>query len=81
MIRIPDAREMGYLRYPRKQTSVSCAADCGAIVCYGWAKPTDLHLLSVDEETISWLEKREAERRRDKCNQTRRGSINVTLPS
>jgi hypothetical protein len=26
---------MGCLHYPRKQTSVSYAADCGAIVCYG----------------------------------------------
>jgi hypothetical protein len=52
---------------PRKQTSVSYAADCDAIICGGGAKPDDLHLLSVvhcvDEEIISWLEKREAKRR------------------
>jgi len=26
--------------YPRNQTSVSYAADCDVIVCYGAAKPT-----------------------------------------
>jgi hypothetical protein len=50
----PAALETGFLHYPRKQTSVSCAVDCGAIVCYGGAKPTDLYLLStiraVDED-------------------------------
>src|SRR5882762_874819 len=35
-----DALEMGCLHYPRKQTSVSYAADCDAIVCYGGAKVT-----------------------------------------
>jgi hypothetical protein len=30
----------------RKQTSVSYAADCDAIVCYGGAKLTDKHLAS-----------------------------------
>src|SRR6202023_2324214 len=29
----PDALEMGCLFYPRKQTSVSYAADCNVIVC------------------------------------------------
>jgi hypothetical protein len=36
-------------------------------ICYGNASPTDLHLLSkvhcVDEEIISWLERREQRRR------------------
>jgi hypothetical protein len=36
----PDALEMGCMYYPRKQTSVSYAADCDVIVCYGAAKPT-----------------------------------------
>jgi hypothetical protein len=35
---------MGYLHYPRKQTSVSYAAETDVIVCYGGAKPTDKHL-------------------------------------
>jgi hypothetical protein len=29
----PDALEMGCLYYPRKQTSVSHAADCDVIIC------------------------------------------------
>lgn len=48
----PDAREMGCLYYPRKQTSVSCAADCDAIVCYGGAKLTDKHLAKMVVEAI-----------------------------
>jgi hypothetical protein len=40
----PDALEIGCLCCPRKQTSFSCAADCGAIVCYGGAKLADKHL-------------------------------------
>jgi hypothetical protein len=47
----------------RKQTSVSCAADCGAIVCYGAAKLADKHLASkvhcVDDEIVGWLKRRE----------------------
>jgi hypothetical protein len=31
----PDALEMGCLYYPRKQTSVSYAADCDDVACYG----------------------------------------------
>jgi hypothetical protein len=31
---------------PRKQTSVSHAADCDLIACYGGAKLTDKHLAS-----------------------------------
>jgi hypothetical protein len=54
---------MGCLYYPRKQISVSHAADCDGIRCYGEAKPTDLHLLStiraVDDEIIEWLERHE----------------------
>jgi hypothetical protein len=34
----PDALETGCLYYPRKQTSISYAADCDVIVCYGGAK-------------------------------------------
>jgi len=56
----PDALEMGCLFYPRKQTSVSYAADCDVIVCYGGAKPEDKHLVSevhcVDDEITGWLE-------------------------
>jgi hypothetical protein len=60
----PDALEMGCLYYPRKQTSVSYAADCDIIICYGGAKPTDKHLAStvhcVDDEIIgdcaAWIE-------------------------
>jgi hypothetical protein len=37
---------MGCLFYPRKQTSVSYAADRDGIACYGRAKPTDKHLAS-----------------------------------
>jgi hypothetical protein len=40
------ALEMGRLCYPRKQTSVSYAADCDVIVCYGGAKFADKHLAS-----------------------------------
>jgi hypothetical protein len=47
---------------PRKQTSVSYAADCDIIACYGGAKLTDKHLASkvhcVDEEIFEWLERR-----------------------
>jgi hypothetical protein len=32
---------MGCLYYPRKQTSVSYAADCDVIVYYGAAEPAD----------------------------------------
>jgi hypothetical protein len=32
---------------PRKQTSVSCAADCDVVVCYGGAKLTDTHLINT----------------------------------
>jgi hypothetical protein len=50
------ALEMGCLYCPRKQTSVSYAADCDFIVCYGRAKLTDKHLASkihcVDDEII-----------------------------
>jgi hypothetical protein len=52
----PDALEMGCLHYPRKQTSVSYAADCDVIACYGRAKLTDKHLAAtvhcVDDEII-----------------------------
>jgi hypothetical protein len=54
----PDALEVGCLYYPRKQTSVSYAADCDAIVCYSGAKLFDKHLAStvhcVDDEIIEW---------------------------
>jgi hypothetical protein len=44
---------------PRKQTSVSCAADCDIIRCYRNTKLTDQHLTStvhgVDDEIIGWL--------------------------
>jgi hypothetical protein len=60
----PDALEMGCLHYPRKQTSVSYAADCDVIVCYGRAKLTDTHLASkihcVDDEIIEWLKRRDS---------------------
>jgi hypothetical protein len=50
---------MGCLNYPRKQTSVSCAAGCDLIACYGNAKLTDKHLASkihcVDDGIIGWL--------------------------
>ena len=52
----PDALEMGFLFYPRKQTSVSYAADCDVVVCYGGAKLPDKRLASkihcVDDEII-----------------------------
>jgi hypothetical protein len=38
---------MGCLFYPRKQTSVSYAADCDVIACYDGAKLTDKHLAAV----------------------------------
>jgi hypothetical protein len=59
--------------------------DCEIVIYGGANQPTDLHPLStiraVDEEIFAYLEKRKAKRRRDKCHQTRRGSINATLPS
>jgi hypothetical protein len=65
----PDALKTGCLYYPRKQTSVSYAAGCDVIACYGNAKPTDKHLASkihcVDDELIGWLERRE--RRHDQA--------------
>jgi hypothetical protein len=52
---------------PRKQTSVSHAADCDVVVCYGGAKLTDKHLSSkihcVDDEIFEWLQCRERRRR------------------
>jgi hypothetical protein len=60
---------MGCLYYPRKQTSVSHAADRDVIACYGRATLFDKHLASkiqcVDDEIIEWLERRE-KRRRDR---------------
>jgi hypothetical protein len=62
----PDALEMGCLFYPRKQTSVSYAADCDVIVCYGGAKLTDKHLAAtihcVATEIIGWQLKRREQR-------------------
>jgi hypothetical protein len=59
----PDALEMGFLFYPREQTSVGYAADCDIVICGGDAKPTDLHLPvtihCVDDEIFEWLERRE----------------------
>jgi hypothetical protein len=60
----PDALETGCLLYPRKQTSISYAADCDVIVCYGGAKLFDKRLSSkvhrVDDEIIgdcaAWIE-------------------------
>jgi hypothetical protein len=47
---------------PREQTSVSYAADCDVIVCYGGATIYDKHLAStvhcVDDEIIKWLKRR-----------------------
>jgi hypothetical protein len=58
---------MGCLYYPRKQTSVSYAADCDVIICYGAATVYDKHLASkvhcVDGEIIEWLKRREQRRR------------------
>ena len=63
----PDALEMGCLYYPRKQTSVSYAADCDVIVCYGGATFADKHLAStihcVDDEIFEWLQRRETKPR------------------
>jgi hypothetical protein len=57
---------MGCLYYPRKQTSVSYAADCDVITCYGGATIYDKHLAStvhcVDDEIIDWLQRRERRR-------------------
>jgi hypothetical protein len=43
-------------------------ADCGVIICYGGAKPTDRHLAATvhraDDEIIEWLERRREQRRR-----------------
>jgi hypothetical protein len=56
-----DALEMGCLYYRRKQTSVSCAADCDVVVSCGGAKLGDKHLASmvhcVDDRIIAprWL--------------------------
>jgi hypothetical protein len=51
-----------FLFYLRKQTSVSYAADCDVIACYGGDKLTDKHLASkihcVDDEIIGWLKRR-----------------------
>jgi hypothetical protein len=42
--------------------------DCEVIVCYGGAKPSDLHTLStvraVDDGIIEWLERRKRRRYR-----------------
>jgi hypothetical protein len=58
---------MGCLYYPRKQTSLSHAADCDVIVCYGGAKLADKHLASkihcIDDRIIEWLQRRERRRR------------------
>jgi hypothetical protein len=57
----PDALEMGCLYYPRKQTSVSYAADQDVIVCYGSSlrstPAATVHF--VDDEIIGWLQGRE----------------------
>jgi hypothetical protein len=52
---------------PRKQTSVSFAADCDVIVRYGGTKPTDKQLASkfhcVDDEIIGgWTDESDAPR-------------------
>jgi hypothetical protein len=53
---------MGCLYYPRKQTSVSYAAGCTVITCYGSATVYAKHLAStvhcVDDEIIEWLRRR-----------------------
>ena len=53
---------MGCLYYPRKQTSVSYAADCDVIQYYGAATVYDKHLAAtmhcVDDEIIGWLKRR-----------------------
>src|SRR5260370_37358291 len=63
----PDALEMGCLYCPRKQTSVSYAADCDVIVRYGGATFADKHLAStihcVDDEIFEWLQRRETKPR------------------
>lgn len=67
----PDALEMGFLFYPRKQTSVSYAADCDVIVCYGAATIHDQHtaptIHCVGDEIFEFLQRREERRpkRRD----------------
>jgi hypothetical protein len=52
---------------PESRHRSGYAADCDVIVRYGGAKPEDEHLAviihCVDEEIISWLEKREAKRK------------------
>ena len=52
---------MGCLYYLRKQTSVSYAADCDVVVCYGAATVYDKHLAAaircVDDEIIGWLKR------------------------
>jgi hypothetical protein len=72
----PDALEPGCLHYPRKQTSVSYAVDCDVIARYGGAKLTDKHLASkihsVDDEIITWLE------RRERCNRDGKGQDKFT---
>jgi hypothetical protein len=54
---------MGCLFYPRKQTSVSYAADCDVIACYGGAKLVDKRLAAtvhcVDDEILGWLKRRD----------------------
>jgi hypothetical protein len=58
----PLKRDVSFI--PRKQTSVSYAADCDVIRCYGGAKLTDKHLAAtvhcVDDEIIgdcaAWIE-------------------------
>jgi hypothetical protein len=55
-------REDAIDAYPRKQTSVSYAADCDVIVCNGGATVCDKHLASkihCVDEIIGWLQRRE----------------------
>jgi hypothetical protein len=89
----PDAIEMGCLRYPQKQTSVSAAAmtdpdpnpfaDCDYIRCYGGAKLADKHLGStihcVDEEIIELLRRRERRRHRNGSRVSYPGSLVSSL--
>jgi hypothetical protein len=71
---------MGFLFYPRKQTSVSDATDCDVIVCYGAAKLADKHLASkihCVDEIIGWLERR----RRDRSPQIEKVRLSPIYPA
>jgi hypothetical protein len=65
--------------YPESRHRSGYAADCDIVICYGGAKPTDLHLASkvvaFDEEIIEWLERWERRKKPSRASLASASSI------